>query len=98
MNTKHAPSFHVNHYTIMTSLIHVLNWLHNTCPICLVRNKKIVWRVVYLIQACIYCDKRVIRGWLLVRVCSVPGGQLCPQPTHMCEYESDGHGSVFGSK
>ena len=26
------------------------------------------------------------------------GGQLCPQPTRTCEYESDGHGSVFGSK
>ena len=26
------------------------------------------------------------------------GGQLCPQPTQMCEYESDGHGSVLGSE
>ena len=26
------------------------------------------------------------------------GGLLCAQPTQMCEYESDGHGSVFGSK
>ena len=26
------------------------------------------------------------------------GGELCPQPTRMCEYESDGHGSVLGSK
>ena len=26
------------------------------------------------------------------------GGQLCPQPTQMCEYESDGHGSVLGVK
>ena len=26
------------------------------------------------------------------------GGHLCPQLTRMCEYESDGHGSVFGTK
>ena len=30
--------------------------------------------------------------------CFNPGGQLCPQPTRMCKYESDGHGSVLGSK
>ena len=28
----------------------------------------------------------------------LPLVQLCPEPTRMCEYESDGYGSVLGSK
>ena len=28
-------------------------------------------------------------------MCGGGGGALGPQPTQMCKYESDGHGSVF---